>query len=140
MKRFDSFETNRQAPLLHDQISNDGTGKTIEYNFNDSSLKIENLTSPKNLPKLEVPNKERLESLKDPSYFNRLKNAIPCFKEFILALYAARYKRDSEYLDCQTEACGSKQVLGFEKASMTITDQFYVCLDKSDTNKVALQK
>lgn len=71
-------------------------------------------------------------SKKDFSYSLALKNAIPCFKDFLSSMIQARAKRDDAFVDCQVAndpSCDSSQILHqAEKKGDTLAHEFQVCL------------
>lgn len=101
----------------------------------------------------ELPDKAVAEETAEPqplssetksensSYFHRLSRALPCFKGFISSLYQARTKRDMKIADCASKNCdGSKATHAFEENSVSITDQFYSCLNESPDHQTASKK
>lgn len=87
---------------------------------------------------LEVEGIER-----DEGYFSKLKRAVPCFKRFLSALLRARSERDDEAVKCAVASdkdCVEGAVHEGNKEFVTITDQFYVCLEVDERTMAQLME
>ena len=65
------------------------------------------------------------------AYWRKLKNALPCFREFLSAVYQARFQRDDQLVACSEQgslSCANASQVKLERQSDSLVTEFRSCL------------
>lgn len=145
-KAIDAFESSSErTPVYYSKpqaLEGSEKKEFHQYSFEAMPYQAGDQSKIEKTEALKIPETQGLEKLdlESPDYIHKLSKALPCFRAFMGDLYQARFKRDSKITKCATngnEACAQGAAGKFEKASMTITDKFYICLDTRETDQTA---
>lgn len=144
--RTDSQRIYKPSQTTEEELADSGLiqKKRHEFSFQANNMEKMLEAADKAKKEIEPSSVQEFRQGNSKSYFHKLSQALPCFKEFILNLYEARYKRDSRVVDCSTkgsEACADKTNTAYQGKVLTVTDEFYLCLerDPGQTGLVASQ-